>query len=245
MTLAHRVVVLRDGQIEQVGTPLELYYRPNNQFVAQFIGTPQMNMVAGPDVGAVRSGAEHAGAGRRLPGPASRELDLERSRWRTGARRASSWSRRWAPRRSSTSPRRAALSSWRARTAPAICRDVGDSVGAADRRRGRPSVRLARSRRSGAAALISSRRSVHVGPARDAPSGARLLPSRAPGAVHASADRIRRQRLGAGRRQHPAGHAGADGEPRGSGRRLHAGDRHARRRAKLHQDHGDQDRRAV
>src|SRR5205085_9658436 len=37
MTLAHRVVVLRDGQIEQVGTPLELYYRPNNQFVAQFI----------------------------------------------------------------------------------------------------------------------------------------------------------------------------------------------------------------
>jgi len=50
MTLAHRVVVLRDGQIEQVGTPLDLYYRPNNQFVAQFIGTPQMNMVAGPDM---------------------------------------------------------------------------------------------------------------------------------------------------------------------------------------------------
>ena len=50
MTLAHRVVVLRDGQIEQVGTPLDLYYRPNNQFVAQFIGTPQMNMVAGSDV---------------------------------------------------------------------------------------------------------------------------------------------------------------------------------------------------
>jgi len=50
MTLAHRVVVLRDGQIEQAGTPLELYYRPNNQFVAQFIGTPQMNMVAGADM---------------------------------------------------------------------------------------------------------------------------------------------------------------------------------------------------
>ena len=50
MTLAHRVVVLRDGQIEQVGTPLELYYRPNNQFVAQFIGSPQMNMVAGDDL---------------------------------------------------------------------------------------------------------------------------------------------------------------------------------------------------
>jgi multiple sugar transport system ATP-binding protein len=56
MTLAHRVVVLRDGQIEQVGTPLDLYYRPNNQFVAQFIGTPQMNMVAGADVAQFESG---------------------------------------------------------------------------------------------------------------------------------------------------------------------------------------------
>ena len=46
MTLADRVVVLRDGRIEQVGTPLELYDRPANQFVAQFIGTPQMNVVS-------------------------------------------------------------------------------------------------------------------------------------------------------------------------------------------------------
>jgi len=45
MTLADRVVVLRDGRIEQVGTPLELYDKPANQFVAQFIGTPQMNVV--------------------------------------------------------------------------------------------------------------------------------------------------------------------------------------------------------
>jgi len=45
MTLADRVVVLRDGRIEQVGTPLELYDNPANQFVAQFIGTPQMNVV--------------------------------------------------------------------------------------------------------------------------------------------------------------------------------------------------------
>ena len=50
MTLADRVVVLRDGKIEQVGTPLELYDRPANQFVAQFIGTPQMNVVAGDKV---------------------------------------------------------------------------------------------------------------------------------------------------------------------------------------------------
>jgi multiple sugar transport system ATP-binding protein len=53
MTLADRVVVLRDGVIEQVGTPLELYDRPANQFVAQFIGTPQMNMVAAKDLQAL------------------------------------------------------------------------------------------------------------------------------------------------------------------------------------------------
>lgn len=45
MTLADRVVVLRDGAIEQVGTPLELYDKPANQFVAQFIGMPSMNIV--------------------------------------------------------------------------------------------------------------------------------------------------------------------------------------------------------
>ncbi len=46
MTLADRVVVLRDGLVEQVGTPLDLYDRPANQFVAQFIGTPQMNVIS-------------------------------------------------------------------------------------------------------------------------------------------------------------------------------------------------------
>ena len=46
MTLADRVVVLRDGAIEQVGSPLELYDHPANRFVAQFIGMPSMNMIA-------------------------------------------------------------------------------------------------------------------------------------------------------------------------------------------------------
>ncbi|CAN5384779.1 ABC transporter ATP-binding protein [soil metagenome] len=46
MTLADRVVVLKDGLIEQVGSPLELYDHPANQFVAQFIGTPQMNVLS-------------------------------------------------------------------------------------------------------------------------------------------------------------------------------------------------------
>jgi multiple sugar transport system ATP-binding protein len=50
MTMADRVVVLRDGAIEQVGSPLELYDRPANRFVAQFIGTPQMNVLAAADL---------------------------------------------------------------------------------------------------------------------------------------------------------------------------------------------------
>jgi multiple sugar transport system ATP-binding protein len=58
MTLADRVVVLRDGQIEQVGTPLELYDRPANQFVAQFIGTPRMNVVPFADVAPLLNGLD-------------------------------------------------------------------------------------------------------------------------------------------------------------------------------------------
>jgi multiple sugar transport system ATP-binding protein len=64
MTLADRVVVLRDGQIEQVGTPLSLYDRPANQFVAQFIGTPQMNVVAAaqlPQLGSALAGVPPGG----------------------------------------------------------------------------------------------------------------------------------------------------------------------------------------
>ncbi len=45
MTLADRIVVLKDGRIEQVGTPMELYQHPGNLFVAQFIGSPAMNIV--------------------------------------------------------------------------------------------------------------------------------------------------------------------------------------------------------
>jgi multiple sugar transport system ATP-binding protein/alpha-glucoside transport system ATP-binding protein len=45
MTLADRIVVLKDGRIEQVGTPMELYQHPGNLFVAQFIGSPAMNIL--------------------------------------------------------------------------------------------------------------------------------------------------------------------------------------------------------
>ncbi len=47
MTLADRIVVLRSGEIEQVGTPLDLYNRPANLFVAGFIGSPRMNFLEG------------------------------------------------------------------------------------------------------------------------------------------------------------------------------------------------------
>ncbi len=47
MTLADRICVLRDGVIEQVGTPAELYDRPNSIFVAGFIGSPKMNFLTG------------------------------------------------------------------------------------------------------------------------------------------------------------------------------------------------------
>lgn len=47
MTLASRIVVLAGGGIAQVGSPLELYERPNSEFVAQFIGSPSMNLLAG------------------------------------------------------------------------------------------------------------------------------------------------------------------------------------------------------
>jgi multiple sugar transport system ATP-binding protein len=46
MTLADRIVVLNGGRIEQVGTPREVYERPRNTFVAQFIGSPKMNLLA-------------------------------------------------------------------------------------------------------------------------------------------------------------------------------------------------------
>jgi len=47
MTMADRIVVMHDGEVEQIGTPLELYDRPDNLFVAQFIGSPAMNVIEG------------------------------------------------------------------------------------------------------------------------------------------------------------------------------------------------------
>jgi multiple sugar transport system ATP-binding protein len=66
MTMADRIVVLHDGIVEQMGTPLELYDKPANLFVAGFIGSPSMNMFKGT----IRGGAEprfETKSGVRLP----------------------------------------------------------------------------------------------------------------------------------------------------------------------------------
>lgn len=47
MTMATRIVVMKDGYIQQIGSPKEIYSRPNNMFVASFIGSPAMNLVHG------------------------------------------------------------------------------------------------------------------------------------------------------------------------------------------------------
>src|SRR6202044_1120537 len=54
MTMAHRIVVMRDGVVEQAGLPLDLYDRPSTLFVAGFIGSPAMNFFKG----SIRVGGE-------------------------------------------------------------------------------------------------------------------------------------------------------------------------------------------
>jgi multiple sugar transport system ATP-binding protein len=70
MTMADRIVVMHDGIVEQIGTPLELYDRPDNLFVAQFIGSPAMNVIEG----VVRRNGEGCSVeahGTRWPAPAA------------------------------------------------------------------------------------------------------------------------------------------------------------------------------
>ncbi|MEM7472334.1 MAG: sn-glycerol-3-phosphate ABC transporter ATP-binding protein UgpC [Pseudomonadota bacterium] len=75
MTLADRIVVMNDGRIEQVGTPMELFNNPANTFVAGFLGSPPMNQVRGvmTQTGAKIGGAEVALPGAR-PSDAGRDV---------------------------------------------------------------------------------------------------------------------------------------------------------------------------
>jgi multiple sugar transport system ATP-binding protein len=79
MTMADRIVVLQGGRVEQVGTPLELYDRPANLFVAGFIGSPAMNFVPGLLRRTEGEAWVEANDGARLPvaGPRAGEAGQE------------------------------------------------------------------------------------------------------------------------------------------------------------------------
>ena len=76
MTLADRIVLMRDGRIEQQGAPLELFERPATRFVAGFLGSPQMNFLAGTLLCTGPSQAIRLdGDGTRLALPQARALN--------------------------------------------------------------------------------------------------------------------------------------------------------------------------
>ena len=72
MTMADKIVILRDGVIEQQGTPLEVYDTPNNLFVAQFIGSPSMNLIEGK----VQGNHVITSLGTKLPLPKSHKASM-------------------------------------------------------------------------------------------------------------------------------------------------------------------------
>ncbi len=69
MTMADRIVIMRDGHIQQVGTPAQVYHEPANTFVAQFIGAPSMNLLPAR----VEAGRIVLGSGVVLPGLAPKD----------------------------------------------------------------------------------------------------------------------------------------------------------------------------
>jgi multiple sugar transport system ATP-binding protein len=73
MTMADRIVVLQDGNVEQIGAPLELYDQPANLFVATFIGSPSMNLIKGK--ARIENGEVFVEAGNvRLPAGAAHKV---------------------------------------------------------------------------------------------------------------------------------------------------------------------------
>ena len=71
MTMADRIVVLKDGRVEQFGSPMELYHHPRTRFVASFIGQPNMNFLP-----AVVTAASATGVSVTLPGDVTVDLPL-------------------------------------------------------------------------------------------------------------------------------------------------------------------------
>jgi multiple sugar transport system ATP-binding protein len=71
MTLADRIVIMKDGRIEQIGTPMEVYEKPANLFVAGFIGAPAMNLLTGKAASGVATAGPFS-----LPSPLSGDVVL-------------------------------------------------------------------------------------------------------------------------------------------------------------------------
>ncbi len=99
MTMADKIVVLNAGHIEQVGSPLELYNKPDNIFVAGFIGSPRMNFATGD----IAAGFNAHTIGFRLSISASPRTPAPGRAW-------SAWPNTWAPTPSCTS--RSTRSAW-------------------------------------------------------------------------------------------------------------------------------------
>ena len=74
MTMGDRLVVMRDGRIQQIGVPVQLYRRPANRFVAGFIGSPSMNFLEGEFIN--DAGLAFSGEGLRLRIPYRRQDSL-------------------------------------------------------------------------------------------------------------------------------------------------------------------------
>ncbi len=86
MTLADRIVVLRDGTVAQVGTPLELYDNPDNLFVAGFIGSPKMNFLEGVIGGGGKSARLVAYGNQEIALPALATVPADGTRVTVGLR---------------------------------------------------------------------------------------------------------------------------------------------------------------
>ncbi|SFZ84633.1 multiple sugar transport system ATP-binding protein [Devosia enhydra] len=81
MTMGHRIAVMRKGVLQQVGTPLELYERPSNIFVAAFVGSPAMNLLPAT-LAATADGLALVIAGQSLALPAALVMRLGLARYR-------------------------------------------------------------------------------------------------------------------------------------------------------------------
>ncbi len=85
MTLGDRIAVMKAGRLQQVGEPLEIYHDPDNLFVANFIGTPGINLVKGRVAGSGRNMSVESG-GHRLPLPGLRSMPPKGSQVVVGIR---------------------------------------------------------------------------------------------------------------------------------------------------------------